>query len=56
MGGLNCNYSEVETCKYGCEGDKCNLSLEAARTNSFYLIILLFAAILIVAMIAKFYR
>jgi hypothetical protein len=56
LGCNDCNYSEVETCKYGCEGDKCNLSLETGRINLFYLIILLLIGILIIFMIARFSR
>lgn len=56
LNGERYNFTDAEYCIYGCEGNICNASLVESRTNSFYLIILLFAAILIVAMIAKFYR
>ena len=42
-----CNYSEIETCQYGCEVDQCNATLYESRINLLYLIIALFIGIAI---------
>jgi hypothetical protein len=47
LGCNTCNYSQVKTCKYGCEGDKCNVTPYESRINLLYLIIALFVAIAI---------